>query len=107
MPSMRVRYLQQMYRLVVNLVLRPWLSIAFVILTACACTGGASSPGELLGKQSSTTAATRSTREDMDEELSEEWASWLGSEGTIAPTDSEEAEEVRRTPGTCSSAVIP
>jgi hypothetical protein len=65
MPSMRVRYLQQMYRLVVNLVLRPWLSIAFVILTACACTGGASSPGELLGKQSSTTAATRSTREDI------------------------------------------
>jgi hypothetical protein len=44
---------------------------------------------------------------EEDEELSEERASWLGSEGTIAPTDSEETEEVRRTPGTCSSAVIP
>jgi hypothetical protein len=53
-----------MYRLVVKLIPRPWLLIAFLILTASACTGSASSPGELLGKQSST-AATGSTREDI------------------------------------------
>jgi hypothetical protein len=53
-----------MYRLVVKLIPRPWLLIAFLILTASACTGIASSPGELLGKQSST-AATGSTREDI------------------------------------------
>lgn len=53
-----------MYRLVVKLVLRPWLLIAFVILTASACAGGAGSPGELLEKPSST-AATGSTREDI------------------------------------------
>ena len=61
---MRVRYLQQMYRLVVNLVLRPWLLIAFVILTVSACAGGAGSLSELLEKPSST-AATGSTREDI------------------------------------------
>jgi len=54
-----------MYRLVVKLISRPWLLIAFVILIASACAGGAGSPGELLGKQSSTAAATRSTREDI------------------------------------------
>ena len=54
-----------MYRLVVKLVLRPWLLIAFVILTTSACAGGAGSPGEILEKPSSTVAATGSTREDI------------------------------------------
>jgi hypothetical protein len=53
-----------MYRLVVKLVLRPWLLIAFVILTASACAGGAGSLSELLEKPSST-ASTGSTREDI------------------------------------------